>query len=68
MSVKDLVKELVGEINSLKIDLDCANYKNEKLKDERTLLEADIKTLEEEIKSLEQENEALKKKIEDLEF
>ena len=66
MNATDLVIELVGKINSLKIDLDCANYKNEKLKAERDFLEADIKTLEETVKSLEEENKTLKLKIDDM--
>ena len=61
MNVKDLVKELVSEINSLRIDLDCANFKNEKLNDENFRLKADIKLLE-------AENKELKEKVEDLEF
>ena len=54
MNVKDLVKELVSEINSLNISLDVAKYDNEKLKNQ--------------IAYLEEENKALKEKVEDLEF
>lgn len=61
MNAVDIVVELVGRINSLKIDLDVANHRNRQLKEEMDKLVTDNNTKAEEI-------EALKKKIEDLEF
>lgn len=73
MNATELVIDLVNKINSLKIDLDCANYKNGKLSDEINLLKRDIETLEDviesleaEIESLEAENKTLKLKIDDM--
>lgn len=66
MNATDLVIDLVNKINSLKIDLDCANYKNGKLSDEIDLLKRDIETLEDVIKNLEAENKTLKLKIDDM--
>lgn len=61
MNAVDIVVELVGRINSLKIDLDVANHSKRQLTEERDKLVADNSAKAEEI-------EALKKKIEDLEF
>lgn len=66
MNATDLVIELVNKINSLKIDLDCAKYNNEKLKDERVTLEETIKVLGDTISMLEAENKTLKLKIDDM--
>ena len=61
MNVKDLVKELVDEINSLAGALSLAKYREEKL-------EKTIEGLNEENKALQGEIESLKKKIDELEF
>ena len=66
MNAADVIIELVGRINSLKIDLDCAKYNNEKLKDERVTLEETIKILGDTISMLEAENKTLKLKIDDM--
>ena len=66
MNAADVIIELVGRINSLKIDLDCAKYNNEKLKDERATLEETIKILGDTISMLEAENKTLKLKIDDM--
>ena len=68
MDVMDLVIDLVKKINSLNIDLDCAKYREEKLKEERVCLEADIESLKETVEVLKQENHKLKDKIDELEF
>ena len=68
MNATALVKDLCAEIRTLASDLEMANYRNEKLKDEREYLEADIKFLKETVEALKDENKALKEKIEELEF
>lgn len=53
MKVKDLVKDLVDEINSLAGALSLANYREESVKKENESLKAKIKELEKKIDELE---------------
>lgn len=68
MKVKDLVKDLVDEINSLASDLSLAKYREEKLKKSLDEMTTENEALQSKNADLQDEIEALKKKIEELEF
>ena len=69
----DLVIEMANKIKFLQMDLDSANYRNEKLNEERVKLEANIQMLNDTVDSCnkelafyEEENKTLKLKLDDL--
>lgn len=68
MKVKDLVKDLVDEINSLAGALSLAKYKEEKLKKELEDMTIKNEALQSVNADLKDEIEALQKKIDELEF
>ena len=68
MNVKDLVKELVDEINSLAGALSLAKYREEKLEKSLDEMTTKNEVLQSKNADLLDEIEALKKKIDELEF
>ena len=68
MKVKDLIKELVDEINSLAGALSLAKYREENLKKDLDEMTIKYETLQSKNADLLDEIEALKKKIDELEF
>lgn len=68
MNVKDLVKELVDEINSLAGALSLAKYREEKLEKSLDEMTTKNEVLQSKNADLLDEIESLKKKIDELEF